>query len=567
LISKGRSVRRAGWCLGLGVIVALSIALMLPLSASAMKEFPLPTPASQPFGIAGGPDGALWFTEQNANKIGRITTAGAITEFPIPTQFAAPFEIVAGSDGALWFTEAGANNIGRITTSGTITEYPLPANTAPDGIASGPDGAIWFTERGPEQIGRIDPANPGTPASPILAHFPLLAGMFDPSEITSGPDGRLWFTLPSASLVGAIDPATGTVQGYSRTGEPTGIVASSTSLWFTKYSGNEIENLSVSGSTLGVVQTDMGPSGITLGPDGALWIAESLAGKIGRATTSGDLLEYTVPAVVSSPTGIAAGPDSSVWFTEFDGNSIGRIRTGSYAPTNLVVNQSGRVVTASWSLPLPAPETFSGFLEFSPTPDVDGDGFFTDSNSFGLLLDSADTTFDSTPDRLPPGTYYVHVSAVDPTTCDQLGFCRDEFSPAVVLVVPPDPQPQPASSAPKPAPAPADTVTTFASLKARSSQRVGRLTIQAAMSEAGTITAGGTVSVPRLSKVYRFKTATANAVPGISVTLRLKLPAKKLKAVKRALKARKKLKAKITITATDHAGNKKVERRTIRLLR
>jgi streptogramin lyase len=34
-------------------------------------------------GITTGPDGALWFTEQNASKIGRITTAGVITEFPL----------------------------------------------------------------------------------------------------------------------------------------------------------------------------------------------------------------------------------------------------------------------------------------------------------------------------------------------------------------------------------------------------------------------------------------------------------------------------------------------------
>ena len=32
-----------------------------------------------------GPDLALWFTETDANKIGRITPAGVITEFSIPT--------------------------------------------------------------------------------------------------------------------------------------------------------------------------------------------------------------------------------------------------------------------------------------------------------------------------------------------------------------------------------------------------------------------------------------------------------------------------------------------------
>ena len=34
-------------------------------------------------GIVTGPDGALWFTEYNDDKIGRITTAGGITEFNV----------------------------------------------------------------------------------------------------------------------------------------------------------------------------------------------------------------------------------------------------------------------------------------------------------------------------------------------------------------------------------------------------------------------------------------------------------------------------------------------------
>jgi virginiamycin B lyase len=59
-----------------------------------------------------------------ANKMGRITTAGNITEFVVPTTDSGPEMTVAGPDGALWFTEDGGNKIGRITTGGTITEFP-----------------------------------------------------------------------------------------------------------------------------------------------------------------------------------------------------------------------------------------------------------------------------------------------------------------------------------------------------------------------------------------------------------------------------------------------------------
>jgi len=63
--------------------------------------------------ITVGPDGNLWFTETNFNKIGRITPAGGITEFTIPTASSFPFGITAGPDGNLWFTEADGNKIGR----------------------------------------------------------------------------------------------------------------------------------------------------------------------------------------------------------------------------------------------------------------------------------------------------------------------------------------------------------------------------------------------------------------------------------------------------------------------
>jgi hypothetical protein len=215
----------------------------------------------------------------------------------------------------------------------------------------------------------------------------------------------------------------------------------------------------------------------------------------------------------------------------------------------------------------------TGFLEFSHSQETDGFGFFSDPGTIYYQYDNTETTFDSTPTQFPPGTYYVHVSAYDPTICDPYtGACGDEFSsPPVTLVVPPDPLPPvpPPPPAPTPTPPlpPPDTITAFAALSARTSQKVDKLSVQATMAEAGTVTAGGTVSVPKLAKVYKFKTVSATAVAGASVTLRLKLPAKAVKVVKKALKKHKKLKAKITITATDNAGNKKTELRTIKLKR
>jgi hypothetical protein len=132
------------------------------------------TAGSDPYGITAGPDGALWFTEQQSNNIGRITTSGVITEFAILTANSESYFITAGPDGALWFTEQQGNNIGRITTAGVITEFPIPtASSLPFGITTGPDGALWFTEYdhpGANKIGRLVP--PISVTAPVITANP-----------------------------------------------------------------------------------------------------------------------------------------------------------------------------------------------------------------------------------------------------------------------------------------------------------------------------------------------------------------------------------------------------------
>jgi streptogramin lyase len=303
-------------------------ALLAPSAALAIDEFPVPTQLSQPAGITVGPDGNLWFTEENGQKIARITTAGPITEFPFPTSDArGPSEIVTGPDGALWFTEFAANpyRIGRITTAGSITEFPpsgLPSGSAPDGITVGPDGNLWFTENGTNSIGKITTGG-------SITHYDISPG-FRPGDIASGPDGRLWFTESEANEIGAIT-TDGTITHYPTGTDPSGITASGGALWFSESGANQIGQISISGSInhYPIPTPASQPSGITLGPDGALWFTEQAANKIGRMTTGGSFTEFPVPTPSSEPSEIVAGPDGAMWFTELIGNKVGRIPVGA----------------------------------------------------------------------------------------------------------------------------------------------------------------------------------------------------------------------------------------------
>ena len=126
-------------------------------TAGTVTEFPLPNSFSSPDAITAGPDGKLWFTEFDGNRIGSMTTAGVFVEYTIPTAGSIPIGMTTGSDGNLWFTEEQGNNIGQVTPAGTFTEYPITTSGAfPWLIALGPDGTLWFAEYEGNKVGQVD---------------------------------------------------------------------------------------------------------------------------------------------------------------------------------------------------------------------------------------------------------------------------------------------------------------------------------------------------------------------------------------------------------------------------
>lgn len=306
-------------------ISALLLATTTLFAQLAINEYPVPTAASSPEGMAPGPDGNLWFTEGNGNKIGKITITGAITEFPVPTSGSYPIEITAGPDGNLWFTEYEGSKIGRITTAGVITEFStgLTSGSFPRGITAGPDGNLWFTEQLASKIGRIT-------TSGVITEFPLAGGR-SPIGITSGPDGNLWFAEYSGNSIGKINTAGAGIVEF-----PTPTSGSSPAkitpgpdgnLWFTEYNGNMIGKITTAG---GITEFPV-PTGasqplyIVAGPDGNLWFTEFRGNNIGRISTAGTISEFPVPTPASGPNGMAAGQDGNVWFNEYYGNKIGKV--------------------------------------------------------------------------------------------------------------------------------------------------------------------------------------------------------------------------------------------------
>jgi streptogramin lyase len=310
------------------------------------------TGGATPTGITTGSDGNLWFTEQAASRIGRITPLGILTEFSTGITTASnPTGIAVGSDGNLWFTEQTASRIGRITPLGVVTEFSagISASAGSVGITGGPDGNLWFTEANGNRIGRI------TPLGVVTEFNTGLTPAARPGGITAGPDGNLWFTEFDGNRVGRITPlgvVTEFSAGISAIAGPDAIAAGPDgNLWFTESYGNRVGRI----TPLGVVtefsagiSASAGLVGITAGPDGNMWLTEAFGNRIGRITPLGVVTEFASFGVFAIPNKITAGPDGGMWFTVIgngtSGDAIGRITTGPVSATSFHTTAPCRVL-------------------------------------------------------------------------------------------------------------------------------------------------------------------------------------------------------------------------------
>src|SRR3989440_9735241 len=135
-----RSVMRrlAGWLPLTASIAALAAEV-------SIDEWDVPTEKSGPHDPAVAPAGALWFTEQRANKRGRLDPrTGQMKEFPLPTPGSGPHGLVADREGNIWFTAISKGYVGKLDPkTGSVKEYPTG-----DRRARGPQTPL-FDQAGP----------------------------------------------------------------------------------------------------------------------------------------------------------------------------------------------------------------------------------------------------------------------------------------------------------------------------------------------------------------------------------------------------------------------------------
>jgi streptogramin lyase len=357
-MSNDRSLVRCGIGAALAYGLAATLAALLsgcsaeaPRSAAAMPfvtnsivaarhagkprflhEYPLPM-GTYPSSIIAGPDGAMWFgtyplyTFHPATHLGiwRIALGGKKHYFPFENGV---YDVAPGADGRVWFTNPYENpyNVGAIARHGKITTYSQPSDGSPESIAADASGHLWYTSFG----GYNDIVEMDTNGQTV-ATFKAKHGFAD--KLAYGNTGAIWFnTVANPSKIGRI-----TLKG-NQVSAPIGgpnyipgrmALGPDGRMWMCD--GDALAAVDRRFNvTLYTLASSGTFAGVTAGPDGNMWGAESQHGHIVRVTTSGTMTEYVPPTPNMLPTSIATGPDHNIWFTEIqnqtDVTKIGVLR-------------------------------------------------------------------------------------------------------------------------------------------------------------------------------------------------------------------------------------------------
>ena len=245
-----------------------------------IREWAVPTKGAHPHDPAVGADGALWFTEQMQNKIGRLDPkSGAFQEFPLKIEDSGPHGLVADGEGNIWFTGNFKGYIGKLDPrTGAVTEYKIPDPKGEDPHTAVFDGAgtLWFTLQTSNMVGRLDPKS----GRIELKH--VATADSHPYGIAINSKGIPIFCEFATNKLASINPQTMEISEYKlpEGARPRRIaIDASDRVYFTDYGGGNLGRLDLVSGAVKMWPSPGGaksaPYGIAITPDGMVWYSES----------------------------------------------------------------------------------------------------------------------------------------------------------------------------------------------------------------------------------------------------------------------------------------------------
>ena len=382
---------------------------------------------NSPLGVAVGADGAVYVADLASHTIRKITAVGVVTTLAgsvsfgntdgtgTEARFAFPNGVAVGADGSVYVADSSYNTIRKITAAGVVTTLagrPIASSFStsmdgtgttatfarPTGIAVGPDGALYVTDQGSHKIRKIT-------VSGGVATVSTLAG----SGLNTSRDG------------------VGADASFAR---PTGVaVGADGAVYVADNSSNKIRKITMSGgvatvSTLagsgqagsadgtGAFATFSIPYGVAVGADGALYVTDQGSHKIRKITVSGGVATVSTLAgsgergsadgtgafaTFSTPSGVAVGADGALYVADYGSNKIRKITFGD--PTTTVLTASAATVTSGATVTLTATVTHqpptgsavtpTGTVTFQSGTTTLGTGTLNGSGVATLAVDSA----------------------------------------------------------------------------------------------------------------------------------------------------------------------------------
>jgi RHS repeat-associated protein len=236
-----------------------------------------------------GPDGSMYIADSVNNRIRRVGPDGIITTVAgtgaygysgdggpaTGAKLYSPFGVALGPDGRLYIADYDNSRIRRVGPDGVITTFAGtgtagisgdggPATGAslysPNSVALGPDGSLFISDSNVRRIRRVGPDGiittvAGTGAYGYSGDGGPATGatLKSAASLAVGPDGSLYISDGYNSRIRHVGP-----DGIITTVAGTGAYG---------YSGD-------GGPATGASLSDY-PTGVALGPDGSLYIADS----------------------------------------------------------------------------------------------------------------------------------------------------------------------------------------------------------------------------------------------------------------------------------------------------
>jgi virginiamycin B lyase len=250
---------------------------------------------------------------------GRVDVS--IREWVVPSLGSRPHDPLATADGAIWWTGQWANVLGRLDPkTGEMKEFPLKTpKSGPHGLTADKHGNIWYTGNSAALIGKLDPKT-----AEITEYRMPDSAARDPHTPIFDQKGMLWFTLQGSNMVGRLNPATGEIKlatAPTRRSLPYGIVVDSKGTpWFVQFGVNKLASIdpnSMEITEYTLPNPETRPRRLAITSDDVLWYADYSRGYLGRFDPkTGAVREWPSPGGRQShPYGITTAK-GIIWYSE-----------------------------------------------------------------------------------------------------------------------------------------------------------------------------------------------------------------------------------------------------------